>query len=95
MARITTKTAPHDYGMGGICIVNIRGTKKYQYTYFLDGKKFRRYFNCDDDGLKEARAFRDQVIQDKKDGIKGTSDSLYEMIDKYLLSKKKETNKKK
>lgn len=89
LARVSTKTNPHKYGEGGICIKDIRGKKKYQYTYFLDGKKYRRYFKCDDDGLKEARAFRDQVVQDKKDGIKGTSDSLYEMIKKYLLSKKK------
>lgn len=89
MARITTKTAPHDYGEGGICIKDIRGKKMYQFTYFVNGKKFRRYFNCDDDGLKAVKALRKQVNKDKEEGIIGTTNSLKEMMKSYLLSKKK------
>ena len=88
LARISTKTLPHEYGEGGICIKDIRGKKMYQYTYFMGGKKYRRYFNCDDDGLKAVKALRKQINRDKEDGITGTTNSLYEMINEYLLSRK-------
>lgn len=87
--RITTKTKPHEYGHGGIRVITNHGKKKYQFTYFENGKKHRPLFNYNDDGLREAETFQAQIVQNKKDGITGTNKSLYDMIEKHLEHKKK------
>ena len=67
----------------------VRGVPKYYFSITVDKQRHRGFFPHNDNGLNTAINEYESILQDKKDNIKGTSDTLEKAIINYQQTYKK------